>query len=69
MTAAAADALTVLGVLIVVIGGTFTYWHVRDQLERRALRRWREAEAADERQRQLREARARYVTDEPGRPE
>ena len=69
MTSAVADALTVLGVLLVVIGGTFAYWHARDLLDRRAIRRMIEADAADERQRQLREARARYVTDEPGRPE
>lgn len=68
MSSAVADALTVLGVLLVVIGGTFAYWHARDLLDRRAIRRLREADA-DERQRQFREARARYVTDEPGRPE
>ncbi len=69
MTAAVADALTLLGALIVVIGGTSAYWLIRDRLDERTIRRLREAQMADALQRSVRQARDRYTRDEPGRPE
>ena len=68
MTPAVADLLTLLGALIVVIGGTCGYWVWRDARDR-ALMRKREAAMADELQRSVRQARHRYPHDEPGRPE
>ena len=65
----AADLLTLLGALIVVIGGTCGYWLIRDRLDERAIRRLREAVNADERERRVRQARDRYTRDELGRPE
>ena len=60
---AVADLLTLLGALIVVIGGTCGYWVWRDARDR-ALMRKREAEMADELQRSVRQARHRYTHDE-----
>jgi Tfp pilus assembly protein PilN len=70
VTAAAADLLTLLGALIVVIGGTCGYWAWRDARDR-ALIRKREQEMADALQASVRQAkdRDRYTRDEPGRPE
>ena len=66
---AVADLLTLLGALIVVIGGTCGYWVYRDAREAAAERK-RQADAADARVRRVAQARdARYLTDEPGRPE
>lgn len=74
----AADLLTLLGALIVVIGGTSAYWLIRDRLDERALRRLREAQMADELQRTVRQARIaadpsrvtnRYLSDDERRPE
>ena len=59
MSAAAADLLTLLGALIVVIGGTSAYWVWRDAREAAALRK-REAAMADELQRSVRQARHRH---------
>ena len=78
MTATAADLLTLLGALIVVIGGTSAYWLIRDRLDERAIRRLREQQMADELQRSVRQARIaadptrptnRYLTDTDGAPE
>jgi hypothetical protein len=68
VTSTLADALTLLGALVVVIGGTCGYWAWRDARDR-ALMRKREQEMADALQRSWRQARDRYTTDEPGRPE
>ena len=64
MTSTAADLLTLLGALIVVIGGTCAYWQVRDWLDKRALQRLREAQMADALQASVRQARDRYTTDD-----
>lgn len=78
MTSAAADLLTLLGALIVVIGGTCGYWLIRDRLDERAIRRLREAQMADELQRSVRQARIaadptrptnRYLNDDERKPE
>jgi hypothetical protein len=65
VTATVADALTLLGALIVVIGGTCGYWAWRDARDR-ALMRKREAEIADALQRSVRQARSRYHNDHEG---
>lgn len=68
MTSTAADLLTLLGALIVVIGGTCGYWAWRDARDQALLRK-REQEIADALQRSVRQARDRYTRDELGRPE
>ena len=69
MTATVADALTLLGALIVVIGGTCGYWVYRDAREAAAERK-RQADAADARVRRVTRARdARYLTSDDRRPE
>lgn len=65
---AVADLLTLLGALIVVIGGTCGYWVWRDARDR-ALMRKREQEMADALQRSVRQARDRYTTNDERRPE
>jgi protein-S-isoprenylcysteine O-methyltransferase Ste14 len=68
VTATVADALTLLGALVVVIGGTCGYWAWRDARDR-ALIRKREAEIADALQRNWQQARDRYTTEREGAPE
>jgi Tfp pilus assembly protein PilN len=65
VTATVADALTLLGALVVVIGGTCGYWAWRDARDR-ALIRKREQEMADALQASVRQARDRYTTHHEG---